>query len=311
MAEPVADAADLYRQTCDFIAANVLPTLAWPELEICLDFWARGYQTVRNYIDILPVFTCMAAGGNYSRAIPLSAYWTLSMLAARILDDIQDGEGSDNPWYVRGILQALPSSACLLFAANLCLAHLDVRSATLREILGTLNTTAALAAKSQEASLGNSFTVEGYFQRIIASTGMAFAAVAWAGARLVTTDEVILNQVKEFGYNIGLRDAIHSDCLDLRPAEQKKGDLAAGLHTLPVIYGMSLSEHPYHAQLVSLYNHPSLTADQAEEAWSILQDMGAVAWCMRVAFEYNQRAAAAIATLPEERVQGLKCYVAS
>ena len=307
----LSNAIYLYQVTHTFAQTQILSSLQWPEIEAYFRFWIEAHQESNNYIEVLPILTCEAAGGSKQTAVPVAAFWMLSMLAARILDDIQDGEGHSNPWNNKGYIDALPVSTALLSAANVCLAQLkDVDEQVLPELLDCLGRVAALAAKAQKRSGLYSLSEEQYFQKIIASSGAVFAAVSWAGARVGTDDATRLQDIYQFGYNIGMREAIRGDCRDLRGQKNKKSDLLAGIYTLPVIYAASLTAHPCHpALLTRLENRPS--SEQVEEIISFLNDMGALDWSMGIAHKYHEQAVEILDSLPADCAEGLRIYVSS
>jgi hypothetical protein len=310
MAVMHSNALHLYQLTYTFVQTKILSSLQWPELETHFRFWVEAHQKSNNYIEVLPILTCEAAGGSIQTAVPVAAFWMLSMLAARILDDIQDGEGDSNPWNNKGYADALPVSTALLSAANVCLAQLkDVDEKVLPELLDCLGRVAALAAKAQKRSGLYSLSEEQYFQRIIASSGAVFAAVSWAGARVGTNDPTRLQNLYQFGYNIGMREAIRGDCRDLRGRKNKSSDLLAGIYTLPVIYAASLTSHPCHPALFSkLENRPS-SDEEVEGIISLLSEMGALDWSMGMAHKYHEQAVAVLESLPMDCAEGLRIYV--
>lgn len=298
----------LYALTFDFVHSRILPILQWPELAGNLQFWIEAHQKNKNYIEILPILSCVAAGGQVQTAVPLSAFWMLSMLAARILDDIQDGEGEGNPWHHND--NVLPMSTALLSAANVCLAQLmGIDKHILPELLDSLGRVAALAAKAQANPALYNASIEQYFERIIASSGMVFAAISWAGARLGTDDTTQLDLLQQFGYNIGMREAIRADCRDLDSRKHKKGDLSAGIYTLPVIYAISLTDHPCHPMLLARLEDRPFSGEDVAEIVDLIIDMGALDWSMSVAQTYHEKAVAGLELLPADCAEGLRIYV--
>jgi geranylgeranyl pyrophosphate synthase len=300
----------LYRAVHDFIAVEIFPAIQWPEIESHLLYWVEAHDRSGNYIELLPACTCEAAGGDVRHAIPLAGFWMLSMLAARILDDIQDGEGKDEPWNRQGPAVALSAAITLLSAAQICLSRIEPHDGQLMsDLLARLGSGAALAAKAQSVSNSRLVSTEDYLRRIIATSGLVFSTIAWAGGRLSTTDESLLQRLQGFGYNLGMRDAIRSDCRDLAGRNGRPGDLRAGTYTLPVVYAASLTDHPSHSELMCLLQDNRLAADQVERIVAMLDDVDAISWSLGMAEEYHRQAVNILDSLPEDRVQGLRIYV--
>ncbi|MGH2537472.1 MAG: polyprenyl synthetase family protein, partial [Candidatus Promineifilaceae bacterium] len=296
----------LFTRVYDFIEETVLPPLAWSRFEIILKAYrARRATTVHAYVDTLPVFTCMAAGGSPDRAIPLSAAWVFYIFASYVLDDLQDDEGQEQPWY-GGVKTALPLGFFALGAAKAALAHLEADEGTLAEILGALGNTMALAATAQSEQLTlEELTVERYFKNLAAKAGLIFATGAWAGARLATSDSDVLEAFYQYGLNMGMGGQITDDCLDLA-----RGDLANKVFTLPIIYALSQTRHSQHSHFVALLEAGEGGSDGwIAEANEILEAMGAIEWSLRAAKAYAGQALAALEPFPEERVRPLIEYV--
>ncbi|MBX3060315.1 MAG: polyprenyl synthetase family protein [Anaerolineae bacterium] len=303
---------DLIHATHQFLETEILPYLEWNELERSIQVWLERHKNYPQHqaTDILPTLTCALVNGNYQTATPLSAHWLLYVLAARVFDDIQDGQGGDSPWNQRGLIQSLPIGLALLTAANVCFTFLDhIDQATAYDIQRTLGRTWSLAAKSQSFPPGKSLSLERYFETVIANTAIIFAAGAWSGARLATTNEDALQRVYDYGYNLGIMSAIVSDVNALKSEGGKKSDIAAGQFNLPVIYGMSLEQHPFHESLAFLLHHDDLTPHEVAEVVSLLEAMGAVEWSLQLAITYQQKAIAALDPFPAENKEYLLNYV--
>lgn len=287
----------------EFIQAEILPVVNWPELELSIETWSNGRQDVHT--DIWPALTFTATGGAIQKSIPVVAFWLLHILAARVFDDIQDGEGLDSSWQKRGLEQALPTGIALLTAANICLAHLQTDVETFKAAVQALGRASTLAAKAQSCPPRDwsAEALEPYFEHLIATTGQIFAAGAWVGARLNdVTDASILHALYEFGLNSGMKMAIVNDCADLQPQKAGKlSDLTARIYKLPVLYAMSRTDAPHHDDLLKLLEGgASLTGKRLKEAVSILDGMGAITWSLNIAADFRNRALAALHTLPDE-----------
>lgn len=302
-----------YQQTLEFVCSEATSFLAWAELETAVSYWAERHQPNPQKIcnDIFPLLTSAAVGGTVEKALPLAAFWLLNIIAARVLDDVQDQEGSRHPWNADGLAQALPTGIALLTTADICLAQLRVDSQTWRDLFDTLKRATALAAKAQRYPLTKTTTLSSYLENSIAQTGQIMAVGAWAGGRLQTSDHAILQALWHYGQNIGLKMAILSDCLDLSPQDPGKlSDLTVAVYKLPVIYAVSLTEHRCHSRLRYLLQDPKpLFGARLADVIGLLEEMGAIAWCTNLAIHFQQQATAALVGLPNEIQQQLQAYV--
>jgi geranylgeranyl pyrophosphate synthase len=264
-----------------------------------LDHSSRG---VASATTLLPVHAYQAAGGTSNTAIPLAAYWVLALLAARILDDVQDQEGADRLWNTNGVLAGIPFGTAALTAANLCLTFLDVSSGIRTAVERKLHGAVLIAARAQSRE-PRDMQLGTYFSNAIGSSGLAFGAIACAGGQLVTGDEDTLKRLHDIGYHVGMRDAVRSDCADLEE------DLERGIFTLPVIYAKSLHTHPLHYRLTHLLAGQKLSCNEIEDIQSILVKMDAITWSVQVSDRFHEKAVTNLRELDPYEKSNLWRYV--
>ena len=292
--QPQLNKYQLVKDTRQFIQRDVLQPFAWPAFSHVLERqWANAEAEGRAGIDLFPLAACLAAGGTVQQALPVAASWSLYLLAGRIFDDLVDDDGDDRSLFV-GDDPPSPLSACLFAvnAATSALSHLD-DPAAYRDIATAFSRIAALAVKSENVQPPlSSVSVESYFETIAAKTGGVFAMAAWAGGRLATADIEMLNALHEYGLHVGMMIQILDDCVDL------KTDLMNQVWTLPLIYGLSQTDHPRYEQLTRLIAQQRPTLEWADRVADTLVGMNAVSWCYHLGEVHRQQAVAAIASLP-------------
>lgn len=279
-----------------------------------VDCWRQRHTEpgATMFTDVLPAVVYQSLGGKSADVWPLAGGWLLHLLAARIFDDMQDGEGLARPWMQRGPVLALPLGIGVLEAASLCLVHLADQGDTLRDILQVLSQTGMQAARAQAREPLHDLSeiaLEAYFDHIIATTGEVFAAGAWMGGRLYDADESILSALHVFGYNFGLTAAILDDCQDVQPIDgQGDSDLVKGRFRLPVLYAAAQTEHPAQPHLLNLLQKP-LSSTQAMEVVGLLEEMAAIDWSLQVAAVFREKAIVALSGVPEPARSELLVYV--
>lgn len=243
--------AQLWEETCAFIEKQVLPGLDWPAFQDLLHHIKESRKEASLLsTDMFPALACQAAGGDPRRAVPLSAAWFLNILAGRIFDDQQDGEGKQQVWLSARAIDSTSVGLFALGAANAALSHLQVGRNTLSDILCAFGNIMALSARAQTDRLGlDGTTIERYLANIAAKTGIVYATAAWAGARTAEEYalEPTLRAMYDFGMNLGMAIQIADDCTDLRDT-----DLSRQHFTLPVVFALNKVDHPLHPPLVSL-----------------------------------------------------------
>ena len=137
------------------------------------------------------------------------------------------------------------------------------------------------------------------------------AVGTWTGGRLHTSNSKILCALHQYGRNLGLKMAIIDDCLDLAPEKATKlSDLTVAAYKLPVIYAASLTQHAKHSRLQQLlHTDVPLHGARLNEVIELLEEMGAIAWCLQLAGQFQQQAKAALYELPHDMQQQLHAYV--
>ena len=244
---------------------------------------------------LLPVLCCQAAGGDEHQATALAAAWFLLYLAAKVLDDVEDEDALQGPWYAIGVPQAINAATGLIFASQLALAHLPRMGAS-RELtlflIEDFNRTILRMCAGQHADLAevSISSLERYFRIAGAKSGEFFALACRAGA-LLGTDEVA--PYSEFGYNLGVLIQI---CDDFEGVWNPKGrsDLAAGKRTLPVIYALTVAPPGVRDRLEWLLAKAISERKAEEEARGLITELGAPHYLLIEAQIRRQRAEAAL-----------------
>lgn len=291
--------------TYQFVFEQALAGLDWLDLaHVIRDRQLRSQKDYSAYSDTLPTWACLAAGGETMQAIPLAAAWVCYNMASDIFDDLQDKDGKQRPWNQWEPERAMQVGVGLIAVAQTCLAQLNEAPAAQSDILGILGRTMALAALGQ--NIATRASLDEYFKHTLAKSGLVFAAVVYAGARLQTNEPSLLQAMYDFGLALGMLIQIRDDCRDLLP-EQAASDLARATYTLPVLYGLSQQEHRLRPRLVALLE--TANDDHTLEIGRILTDMGALAYSLAVAKVYEQKALSALSVFPAARTVHLITYV--
>lgn len=294
-----------FETTQRFIEETILAEAHWLDLSAATAFVGAPHAAAGLFM--LPALVCEAVGGDWRSAIPLAAGWQFFYLAAQLFDDLQDGDAKSGPWQGWPVARLLSVGTGALFAAEICLGHLRVSAETHTDIHLLLTRTGLLAARAQ-ATEQTEPTLPEYFQNIAAKTGLLFAAIVQAGARLATSEPAILSAMHDFGLNLGLLTQLHDDLRDLAPT-QPDNDLIQRRHTLPLLYALAQVSHPLHPELTRAL-HSADGAVDARRLYELLYAMEAIHFCLSVAHVYKQKAYAALSLLPTEKTIHLTAYVA-
>ena len=146
-------------------------------------------------------------------------------------------------------------------------------------------------------------TEETYIAVIRAKTAMLFAA-ATRGAGLLARaeDKELINQLAEFGLNIGTAFQLVDDALDYQADSHTLGknigdDLAEGKPTLPLIYAMAQGSASERELIVDAIMDSSL--DNLPAILKIIESSGAIAYTYDRAKAYAKLAKNNLAVLPD------------
>jgi len=244
---------------------------------------------------LLPVLCCQAAGGDEHQATAVAAAWFLLYLAAKVLDDVEDEDALQSPWYAVGVPQAINAATGLIFASQLALAYLP-RMGVGREfaffLIEDFNRTILRMCAGQHADLAEASisSLECYLRIAGARSGQFFALACRAGA-LLGTNEVA--SYSEFGYNLGVLIQI---CDDFEGVWNPRGrsDLMAGKRTLPVIYALTVAPPSIRTRLERLLAKAISEREAEEETRGVITELGAPLYLLIEAQIHRQRAEAAL-----------------
>ncbi len=226
----------------------------------------------------LPSLCCEAVGGYASRAIPVMAAWYALMLAARILDDVEDADTHGTLWAKLGTARAVNVATGLILAAPLALLQLEqhgVRSDHVLELLRDTQRAALHACAGQHDGLAHNQALNNGWEIAEATAGEPFALACRAGAIVGAGTSSQVAQLGEFGQHLGVLTQIADDVADIWQAPGH-GDLAAGRETLPVLYALAVSSPMVRSQLRRLLDLAPDDAGAALRARQILAEQGAL-----------------------------------
>ncbi|HKP53003.1 MAG TPA: polyprenyl synthetase family protein [Chloroflexia bacterium] len=249
------------------------------------------------------VYVCGAAGGDSSLALPPAATWRALQIAAKLLDDVQDGDvavadrsnetGEDMAR--TDVARVINLSTGFIAVAGLALKGLPPQlELTLhyefgRAMLGV--------AGGQHLDLGRraALSLDEYFQVIGAKSGLCFAVAARAGALCAGADEAALAQWEELGYRVGMIVQMVDDLTDWHDTSGK-GDLVRGQWSLPVYYALEVLPGGERAQLLEWLTIPTSTKAQAR-ARDMIASVGAELYVRTEIAIYMNQALAVLADL--------------
>jgi geranylgeranyl diphosphate synthase type I len=247
----------------------------------------------------------MAAGGEWTRAIPAATAIELIHNFSLIHDDIQDKSatrrGRPAVWSMWGEAQAINTGDAVFALSRQTTGRLVGSGIPLKRVLQVqqlLDETCLELTRGQyldlkfEADL--EISEEQYLSMIRGKTAALLSASTASGAILANSDPEQVLHYQDFGLNLGMAFQIIDDQLGIWGAAETTGksttdDLLARKKTLPIIYGLKQSE-AFRSQWESTEpDSADFPAMRAE-----LEISGALNHTREKALEYTQAAAASL-----------------
>lgn len=302
--EVTAELGDALQQVEDDLR-RVLSEASPLTREIGLYLAEGGGKRVRPMMTLLAgrVFT-----SDLEPVVPIATAAELIHMATLIHDDVIDGAATrrgrptiNERW---GNMVAVLTGDVLLARA---LVHLVDRGTP--EIVKIMADMIALTCEgeiTQNLSLNDvDQSEEDYFERIEKKTALFFAACCQSGGRMAGATKEQGEALYRFGRHLGMAFQVIDDVLDVTSDAGVMGkpvgsDLASGVLTLPVLYGLQ-HDTPDGERLRTLLSRPPLSQEQVNEALAIAQRNGALEYAYEVAERFAQMALEELKALPEGR----------
>lgn len=252
-----------------------------------------------------------ALTGNYRDALPVAASLEMIHNFTLLHDDIEDNDlerrGRPTAWSIWGKPLAINVGDFLYTLAFHQLHQLNPTRFPPETILAVqqLVTQACLdLTMGQDLDLrfeqNPAVSTEMYLDMVYKKTGALLEASIVSGARLGTSDEVMINHYREFAQNIGIAFQVRDDILGIWGDSAETGksadnDLRRKKKTLPVLFTLSHLSGQRQTQLQSLYaNSEPLSDDQIEFVRDCLETVQAHHYAQTVANEYIDKSFTAL-----------------
>ncbi len=247
---------------------------------------------------LLPLLACRTAGGELELAIPVAAAWRALQIAARLLDDVEDGELPPDGTAHAAAPRITNVATGFIAAASLSLARFaPVDTALYAGLQQDFSGTMLEMAGGQHRDLTGDAQdgMDDALAIVAAKSGRFFALAARSGARCATGDEATLALFGEFGHNVGVLVQLGDDLTDLR-----HDDLALGCRSLPIAYALTVCPADERSRLeVWLAEASAGDAAAAERARALILASGAEMYVAAEMARFRHRATKALRSLAE------------
>ncbi len=232
-------------------------------------FSAEKYSHKNERWLLLPELCYKACGGEDAMADAISAAWYLFYVAAYIMDHAEDSIDGFEPALPMPAGQMINIASGHFFLANLILIEFlqsDPASAARSSIVNNFQIQLLRMCDGQQRDLNTQdYTLRKYYDIVQQKSGTFFSLACWAGARLATHEEKILQAYANFGSHLGILIQILDDLEDWHDLQNGNGklDYKKYQRILPALYAAEVipSEQRRHFHEIVL----KLTDDPQDE----------------------------------------------
>ena len=280
---------------CDVLDASLAESDYRGQLLGLLDRWL-GASPSDETIDFLPAMVCQAHGSQASSAVPVCVAWQMIRLAAKLLDDVEDGDLSDRQ------AETVNLAVGLVFAGQLAILKLVERgmaSEQVQDISREWARACLMACDGQHADLSATARVadldpNGWLEIAASKSGALLGWAAWVGGMVAGADDHALSCYREYGTSLGVLLQVADDYNGVWHPDAGS-DLAMGRPTLSGIYALSVADVVERQRLLDLLARARGGDAEAESrARKLLTDLGAQAFLLVAARTQQRRAQRAL-----------------
>jgi octaprenyl-diphosphate synthase len=153
-----------------------------------------------------------------------------------------------------------------------------------------------------------------YYKIIISKTAALVAACTASGARSVTEDQDVIQQMKEFGENIGIAFQIRDDLLDYEAngltGKIVGNDIKERKLTLPLIHSLEIASAAQRNQIMSIVKRKKKTKDEIKEVIEFVSTSGGLEYAELKMNQFRDKALAILDSYPDSSYKNsLKKFV--
>ncbi len=247
-------------------------------------------------LDLLPLITGRAVAGDSNNAIPITTAWQMIRLAAKLYDDVEDGEVGERNAEVNNLATGY------LFLAYVALDKMigyGISQEQFQRVRREFHKACLQTCAGQDLDLITRWnqeprTPDDWLEVARSKSGVIFAWASWAGALVAGASLEMQNCLWKYGLHLGILVQIADD-YNGTWGSPSKSDLSAQQMSLPVSYAFFVANKYERDHLngilreVNLCNPEALVTEQ-----DMLTALGAQKFILAAAQTQRQEAIDAI-----------------
>ena len=302
---------------------EIEPDLRRVDCYLSACFEQTGARLKEGYLHLLkaggkrirPAFTLLAArygGLDSEQIIPLAAAFELIHMASLVHDDVIDNSdlrrGEPTVRTVFGNDYSLHLGDCLFVKAMQIID--EYKSIAVSKLLAYTSMEMCRGELEQMAAAYNyNQNIRQYFYRIKRKTSLLITLSCQAGAIAANTEPQVVRVLGRYGHNIGMAFQITDDVLDYVADEKTLGkpvgsDIQQGVVTLPLIYILNHGQETVRMRLLGILRKRVFSPEDIRNIAEIIATGGAIAFSLRIANKYVDKALQQLELLPENKTTG-------
>jgi geranylgeranyl diphosphate synthase type I len=294
------DSGDVSRELRDILRLEAKPPLLFPDLaeKMARHLVRMEGKWFRAALAILSAHLC---GTAREMSVPVGAALEMIHLATLIHDDIIDQgdrrRGQASLPFLRGPAVSVLMGDLLHAKAMRILSETGNGEIVLR--LSEAVYQVCLGEISQhQFSPETPPTESEYLQVVRRKTGALIAASAFSGAVLGEKNDLVISNLREFGFNVGIAFQISDDILDVTAPDDELGkrigtDLENGYITLPLIHALRTA-----GEGSALGPFPGEEGTAPPVLLERLEETGSLTYAREVASRFIERAKKVLEAIP-------------
>ena len=302
------DLFKLVRNEMELVESQLYENVKTPELilgEASTHLIKAGGKRIR------PGFALLAArmyGDDLDYVIPLATALELVHMATLVHDDVIDNSvvrrGTGTVKYQWG-------NRISIYAGNFVFARALAIVATYdrRDVLELIADASMKICQGEIVQMRSCFNVnlglKNYLRRIERKTALLISLSCQLGAMLSTSDNLQIEALRRYGYDLGLAFQITDDILDFVADEATLGkptgsDIRQGVITLPALYALYNDEH--RVELARLLSSPHECQENTQHIIDMVCDSDGIDYAYAVSQYYANRSKRHLELLPDTPV---------
>lgn len=253
----------------------------------------------------LCLLTYDAIADDRQRAVPLASavelFHTFTLVHDDIMDRDEERRGVPTLWKLAGDGTALTAGDALFALAFLALRDIpDPVPGKIMRIYESFAETGVQLSEGQNQDLAFEASIdidlERYLGMVAGKTVALIEFATYSAAVLATDDQHTIEQMTQFGRNLGFAFQIRDDYLNIWSEDYKAmktayGDLTRKKKSFPIVYAMDAVDEPKREKILSIYSDPRrpMSADEQAFMLHLFDEIDLKGHAHRVVEQYTQR----------------------